>query len=108
MDEKKYELAFEIISEAGDAKSKSLNAIGEIQNGNMENGEKLIKEAKDSLINAHKIQTQLIQQEVNGEYVDTNIIMVHAQDHFSMATTTIDLAEIIYKLYKKLAESKGE
>lgn len=106
MDENKYDLAFQIISEAGDARSKALNAITLIQDGKIEEGEEKIKDAKKSLVNAHYIQTQLIQQEICGDSVDTNIIMVHSQDHFAMATTTIDLAEIIAKLYSQLNERK--
>lgn len=102
MDESKYDLAFQIISEAGDARSKALNAISVIQEGRIEEGTEMIREAKKSLVNAHHIQTKLIQQEIGGESVDTNIIMVHSQDHFAMATTTIDLAEIIAKLYSQL------
>lgn len=106
MDENKYDLAFQIISEAGDARSKALNAITLIQDGKIEEGEEMIKDAKKSLVNAHHIQTKLIQQEICGDSVDTNIIMVHSQDHFAMATTTIDLAEIIAKLYSQLNERK--
>ena len=106
MDENKYDLAFQIISEAGDARSKALNAISLIQDGKIEEGEEMIKDAKKSLVNAHHIQTKLIQQEIVGNSVDTNIIMVHSQDHFAMATTTIDLAEIIAKLYSQLNERK--
>ena len=106
MDENKYDLAFQIISEAGDARSKALNAITLIQDGKIEEGEEKIKDAKKSLVNAHHIQTQLIQQEICGDSVDTNIIMVHSQDHFAMATTTIDLAEIIAKLYSQFNERK--
>lgn len=107
MDEEKYTLAFEIISEAGDSRSRALNAIALIQDGKFEEGEEEIKEAKKALVNAHHIQTKLIQQEVCGDPVDTNIIMVHSQDHFAMATTTVDLAEIILKLYRQLNEQKS-
>ena len=102
MDDNKYSLAFEIISEAGDSRSKALEAISLAQDNKLDESEEKIKEAKQSLVNAHKIQTELIQQEICGDAVDTNIIMVHSQDHFAMATTTIDLAEVILKLYKKL------
>ena len=107
MDEEKYTLAFQIISEAGDGRSKALNAISLIQEGKLVEGEEMIRDAKKSLVNAHHIQTQLIQQEVCGNPVDTNIIMVHSQDHFAMATTTIDLAEIILKLYRQLNEPRS-
>ena len=33
----------------------------------------------------HKTQTRLIQDEINGEKVDTSLLMIHAQDHLMTA-----------------------
>lgn len=102
MDEEQYAVSFEMITEAGDARNKALNAIDMIQNYHFDEAEKLLKEAKVSIIHAHKIQTDLIHQEMGGNPVDCNILMVHSQDHYAMATTTIELAEKMMKLYQKL------
>lgn len=108
MEDSLYNEAFVIISEAGDARSKALDAIKKIQDFNFEEGEKLIEEAQSSLVNAHKIQTEIIRKEISqDEKINMNILLVHSQDHFAMATTSIDMAKTILKLYKQLKEMKG-
>ena len=47
VDDEKYEVAFEIIACAGDAKSLALMAIEEARNGNFEQAEKNLAEARD-------------------------------------------------------------
>lgn len=107
--EKDYLEAFEIISEAGDAQSKAALAIEKFEEFEFEAGEKLLEEAEESFHKAHLIQTQLIQKEFGGvERVDMNILVVHSQDHFTMANTAINLAKVTLKLYKQLFKMKGE
>ena len=109
MDKNKYAVSFEMISEAGDAKSKAMNAIDLIQEYRFDEAEETLKDAKKSIVKAHQIQTELIRQEIGGEPVDMNILAVHAQDHFAMATSALDMAEKMFKLYKKLYSiEKGE
>ena len=67
-----------------------------------EQAEEAIKKAKDDLNQAHQIQTDLIQSEARGENQQFGLIMVHAQDHLSMAMMAIDHANSMIKLYQKL------
>ena len=54
------------------------------------------------LFYAHKIQTALIQQEVNGEKFDIPMLLIHAQDHLMTSMmTTKDLAIEIVELHEK-------
>ena len=48
---------------------------------------------------AHKTQTRLIQDEINGEKVDTSLLMIHAQDHL-MTLSEKSLIEKMIELYK--------
>ena len=49
VDDEKYEVAFEIIACAGDAKSLALMAIEEARNGNFEQAEKNLAEAREQM-----------------------------------------------------------
>lgn len=49
---------------------------------------------------AHKTQTRLIQDEINGEKVDTSLLMIHAQDHLMTALSEKSLIEKMIELYK--------
>ena len=52
VDDEKYEVAFEIIACAGDAKSLALMAIEEARNGNFEQAEKNLAEAREQMAKA--------------------------------------------------------
>lgn len=103
MDENKYIESFEIISEAGDARCKALEAIEKAEQYLFDEAQALLAEANTCMNRAHKMQTDMIVREVNGQPVDTHILLVHAQDHFSMAMETIDMAKIIINLYSKIS-----
>lgn len=100
--DKIYEISFQIILHAGDARTKALQAIQQSNLGEAEEAKALLNEAKQCLKLAHKQQTELIQQEANGEKLELNVMLVHGQDHFSMAMTSIDLAEQMLKMNEKM------
>lgn len=97
-------IIFSIISNAGEASSKFLAAIGKAENSEFEEAENLMKIGAESLLAAHKVQSEMIQKEVRGEKCEMGILMVHAQDHLMNAMLLKDLANSIIKLNKKIAE----
>lgn len=101
MDEK-YQAAFDLIMKAGNAKSTALMAIEAARDFDFEEADKLLKQAEDEMRQAHQAQIDLIQQEAQGNSVDVNIILVHAQDHMTMAIMAKDNAEEFVHLYKML------
>lgn len=106
MDDSKYIPSFDIIMNAGNAKSAALMAVDAAKDGDFEEAEKRLKEAKDEMREAHQKQFDLMQQEIAGTPVDMNIILVHAQDHLSMAMIAKDFAEQFVDLYRKLEQLK--
>lgn len=102
--DKTYEIAFKLILAAGDSKSESMNAIRAAREGNFEKAKSLCEVARVKLTDAHKIQTDLIQAESRGEEFKLNLIMVHAQDHLSMALMNLDNAHEMTNLYKMIYE----
>ena len=62
MDEKIFELSFEIIGYAGNAKGMAFEAIAKAKEGNIEEARTLLKESKAEVNKAHRCQTDLIQQ----------------------------------------------
>ncbi len=104
MDDEKYMNSFQLIAQAGDARAEAMQAIKAAREGRFEEAEKLLRSAEEKNARAHDIQFDLIQQESSGEPVDVNIILVHAQDHLTMAMITRDMAEEMLELYKRLSE----
>lgn len=100
MSEERYKLAFEIITVAGNAKSLALMAVESARNGEFEMAEKQLKEAFDGMAEAHEIQMGMIRDEIEGKSAEINILVVHAQDHLTMATMAIDFARELITLYR--------
>ena len=88
-------IGFEIVAYSGEARSKLLLAIEKAKAKEFEECKKLIEEANESLNDAHKSQTTLLQQEARVENVEIGFITVHAQDHLM---TTILLKDIVNNL----------
>ena len=105
IDEKQYETAMGIITNAGTAKSCALMAIDEAAESNFEEAEKLLAEASRSMHAAHDVQMDMISSEAKGSSVDLSLILVHAEDHLTMAIVTSDLAARMVELYRRLAAS---
>ncbi|MCD7908662.1 MAG: PTS lactose/cellobiose transporter subunit IIA [Clostridium sp.] len=108
MDDTKYAGAFQIIMNAGNSKSAFLMAIEAAKDGDMEEAQARLKEAETEMRAAHQAQIDMIQQEAAGNPVDVNIILVHAQDHLTMAILAKDLAEQFVELYGQMAELKRQ
>ena len=110
MDEKKYEASLELLMHAGNAESDFLAAVEAAREFNFEEADKLIKSGEKELQEAHSSQFAMLQKEAKGESVEVDIILVHAQDHLSMALSAKSMAEEMIYLYRFLKEHclKGE
>ena len=97
-------IAFNIILHAGESKNYSFQAMQSARNGRFLEAEELLKMASKELNEAHQVQTDLLVNEAKGEKVNLSVIVVHAQDHLSMARVAKDMAveyvegcKLIYK-----------
>jgi PTS system cellobiose-specific IIA component len=103
----------QIILHAGDARSKCLMALQKINEENIEEARKLLSEANAEINLAHKVQTEMIQEEAKGNKKEVSLLMVHAQDHLmtaiairDMVITFIAYASMMEKKISKLEERK--
>lgn len=106
MDEDKYSMVFELILNAGNSKSQSLLALEAARKFDFEESEKCLEGAEKELRTAHKAQIDMIHQEAQGNPIEVNIVLVHAQDHLTMAMMAKDFAEEFVNLYKMIRELK--
>lgn len=108
VDDQEYMVAFQIISLAGSARSLAMEAVELLESNAFEQAMDLIKQAQQAQTQCHKIQTDLLHAEAQGKKSVVNIVMVHAQDHLSMAQMSIDHALGLFKVYQRLyALEKG-
>ena len=98
-------VAFDIISSAGDAKAELDKALKFAHEGKFTEAKAQLDVANKHLLKAHELQTkELLTREANGEKLDFNVLISHAQDYLM---TTYTLKEVaaelinIYELIKK-------
>ena len=96
-------MAFQLIGFAGDAFSHFFQAIDAAKEA-----ERLIQEGKKSMKEAHDAQTDLLSAEADGKDLAYSILMVHAQDHLTMALMYERLASEFISVYKEMNELKGK
>lgn len=97
------EFAMEIIANSGMARSSFMEAIKEAKTFNFKAAEQKMKEGEIFYHNAHEIQNKLIFKEASGEEkIMVNILLVHSQDHLTMALMAKDYALEFIDVYKKI------
>ncbi|GLC89558.1 PTS lactose/cellobiose transporter subunit IIA [Lysinibacillus piscis] len=94
------ETIFQIILHGGNGKSFAMEAIFLAKQGDVAGAEEKLQEAEAALLEAHHVQTALIQEEIQGNENTVSLLMVHAQDHLMTAMTVKDLAREFVDLYK--------
>ena len=95
--------AMEIICASGDARGASFEALRLARKGMFEEAREKLKESKEKGNKGHDAQSSLIMKEAQGEGVELNFLMVHAQDHLMTSLLAYDLIEEMIEI---LAERK--
>ncbi len=95
-------IAFELIAEAGEAKSFALSAINMAKEGKAEESHAILSNCDESLCRAHAIQKKLIVSDMEGDAINISLIMVHAQDHLASAILVRELSEILINQYYRI------
>lgn len=99
-------MAFQLIGFAGDAFSCFYGAVTSARAGDTEKAEKLLEEGRKAMVDAHNAQNDLLAAEADGKDMEYSILMVHAQDHLTMALMYERLAQEFIYMYGELRELK--
>ncbi len=89
-----------LVVNSGNARSLALEALADAKDGKFEDAEAKLAEADKVLLDAHEIQTELIQKELNGEGINVSLLVVHSQDHLMCAMLCLDLAKQLIAILK--------
>ena len=91
-----------MISAAGDSKAKAFEALKKVKESKYDEARALLQEARESDLEAHKIQTQLITAEMSGgeNKPEVGLLMVHAQDHYMTSQLARDLIEEMINVFE--------
>lgn len=101
-------IAFNLILHSGNARSFYMEAITLAKMYEFTKARAKIKEAKQELNEAHRIQAHLIHAEAKGDSVNVSILLIHAQDHLMNALTIKDLVCEMIDMYEKFQQIEGD
>ncbi|MBC8589039.1 PTS lactose/cellobiose transporter subunit IIA [Paratissierella segnis] len=100
------EYIFKLISLSGDARSNIYGAFESVRDNEYEKAEKYLKRADEYIIEAHNLQTDSIQKEAQGIYMEINLLTIHAQDHLMTTLLAKDMIKYMIDMQKEINELK--
>ena len=92
-----------LISSAGQSKSLAFEALKKVKTGEYDEARKILEQAKEEAdLQAHTVQTKLIQAEMSGSgnKPEVGLLMVHAQDHYMTSQLARDLIEELINVFE--------
>lgn len=95
------ENAFEIISQAGDAKSDTMIALQRIKKGEYSLAKELLSTASKKLGKASSVHLKLLQQSISDD-VPSNFLLIHAEDHYSTASFSHSLISELIDVFEAI------
>lgn len=101
-------IAMQIILHAGNARNIARDTLKLIENEEFDAAEEAFKEADREMIEAHRIQTDTIQNEARGNKMEFSILFVHAQDTLMTSASEIWMMKAMLRLAKKFASKENE
>lgn len=92
--------AMQIILFAGNSRNLINDALAILEeNMDFSSSEKKMKEAKEEITKAHKIQTNMIQSTIEDDELVTTLLFTHAQDTLMTIYSELNMAAHLLKMY---------
>jgi len=98
MTEETIQSSMKIILCAGDARVATKKALDALADFDIEKAKEHMKEAQVKITEAHKVQTDAIQDETRGEHCEYSLLFAHAQDTLMTIYSEINIAKQLIKL----------
>ena len=95
-------LSMNVILHAGNARDYVFQAVERASDGDFTESDKLMKQANDEVVEAHRAQTSTLQKEADGVEIPYSPLFGHAQDTLMIVKTEINLMKEIIKIYRNL------
>lgn len=95
-----------LVMYGGDGKCSSIEAIQAAKQGDFERAREKLAIAEESLLKAHRAQTEMLSREAAGNHAEVSLLMVHGQDHLMTGIAFKDLAKEIVDLYRVILAGK--
>ena len=96
------QVAFQIITHAGEAKSEAMLAIYGAKEKKFDSALKHMEKANSEINIASEQHFELIQAEAQGTQINIPLLLMHAEDQLLSTQTLLLMAEEIIDLHKKV------
>lgn len=100
------EILLTVIANSGDSRCSSLEAIEMAKEFHFNEAREKLKNASDSLLEAHKAHTLLLTESVQRAESPVTFIWVHASNHLTQAEITLDMARNFLDVIEKLKKEE--
>lgn len=99
---------FQMITYAGDARSKYVQAIRAAKTGDFQEAQSLMAAGKVSFIEAHKVHSELLPAEAGGAELKFSILLTHAEDQLMSAESMEIVGNELIGICQELFQLKKE
>lgn len=105
--------AMGIIMSAGDARNNAKESLDALLAGDEAKADELLAVAKKNLIEGHRAQTEIIQEEARYEMTTKKssqipLLFIHAQDTIMTIMSEVNLTESMEKMYKAILHAQKD
>lgn len=96
--------AMQIIMLAGDGRNLLTEAVkASMEDAPKEGVDEKIRQAREKIVEAHRIQTKIIQYTIEDEELKTTLLFSHAQDTLMTIYSELNMTGYIIDMYRKLS-----
>ena len=96
----------QLIVKSSKVTTLALQSVKSALAGDISSARGILDEAKAKGVEAHNVQTEMIQQEIRGEGDSPTLLSVHAQDHFMNSHLLLEVVNIIVNQQEQIETLK--
>ena len=96
----------QLILKSSKSTQKVMESLQLAQGGNLPGAREVLELATHINIEAHNLQTSLIQAEMRGESGEVSLLSIHAQDHFMNSHLLLELADVFLHQIEEIEQLK--
>jgi PTS system cellobiose-specific IIA component len=97
-------ISMQMILHAGDARNDVMKALACCEEEEYDHAEKLLENANKNIVQSHKLQTETVQKEAQGEEPIFSLLFAHAQDTLMTVKSEYELAKRLVRIFRRLDE----
>lgn len=103
----KEQESFQLILHSGNARSLANEALGIVKEGNIQEANEKLDEAKKELLLAQKTHAQMLRELACEDNLVVDLLLIHAEDHVCGSQGMLDLAREVVEIYERFGKKNG-